>query len=49
MFMESSNLMAREIPNARLEILAGIGHMIALEAPQETAKVVLEFLEEGRA
>ena len=48
MFWESSHLMAREIPDARLEVLPDVGHMIALEAPESTTRRVLEFLEEER-
>ena len=36
--------MAGEIPSARLSVLAGVGHMTAIEAPDETASHILEFI-----
>ena len=33
-----------ELPNARLEILPGVGHDLSLEAPDETAARILAFL-----
>jgi pimeloyl-ACP methyl ester carboxylesterase len=35
---------AKLMPNARLEIIAGAGHSAALEKPDETAKLVVDFL-----
>jgi pimeloyl-ACP methyl ester carboxylesterase len=35
---------AKLIPNARLEIVAGAGHSAHVEKPDETAKLVLDFL-----
>jgi pimeloyl-ACP methyl ester carboxylesterase len=45
LFVESSRLMAREIPGALLREYTGIGHMTALEAPELLAKDVLSFIE----
>ncbi len=36
---------AREIPHARLEVLAGTGHFIFDEAPEQATASVLEFLD----
>jgi pimeloyl-ACP methyl ester carboxylesterase len=52
LFVEPSRLMAREIPRARWVMLAGIGHMTAIEDPGRTLAAILEFLadvEAGRA
>lgn len=46
LFIESSKLMAREIPNARLIEYAGAGHMLALEEPQRLAEDIAEFLQD---
>jgi pimeloyl-ACP methyl ester carboxylesterase len=35
---------AKLIPNARLEIVPGAGHSVQVEKPEETAKLVLDFL-----
>jgi pimeloyl-ACP methyl ester carboxylesterase len=40
------NLSAREyeaVPNARIELLPGVGHLPILEAPEATGKLVLDF------
>ncbi|MBS0012515.1 MAG: alpha/beta hydrolase [Desulfobacterales bacterium] len=44
LFVESSRLMAKEIPGAQLLEYEGIGHMTAIEAPQRLASDVLDFL-----
>ena len=38
---------ASEAPNARLEVVAGAGHLVAVEAPEEFERLLLEFLEDG--
>lgn len=43
LFIESSKLMAKEIPGARLIEYPGVGHMTALEAPRRLAQDVIEF------
>jgi len=43
-FLEPSELMAKEIPNARHVIIEGVGHMTAIEAPERTIKELLDFL-----
>ena len=45
-FLEPSEIMAREIPNNRHVIIKGVGHMTAIEAPDETARELLSFLED---
>jgi pimeloyl-ACP methyl ester carboxylesterase len=44
LFIESSRLMAREIPGAELIEYEGIGHMTALETPDALARDVLSFI-----
>ena len=43
-FLEPSEIMAREIPNARHVIIENVGHMTALESPGRTASELLTFL-----
>jgi pimeloyl-ACP methyl ester carboxylesterase len=45
LFIESSRLMAREIPGARLIMYEGIGHMSAYEAPELLSRDVLSFIQ----
>ncbi|MHA2475285.1 MAG: alpha/beta fold hydrolase [Promethearchaeota archaeon] len=44
-FLKPSEIMAKEIPDAKHVIMPGIGHMTAIEAPEQTAKELLDFLE----
>ncbi|MCD6585077.1 MAG: alpha/beta hydrolase [Desulfobacteraceae bacterium] len=44
LFIQSSRLMADEIPNAHLIEYKGIGHMTALEAPERLSKDIAEFI-----
>lgn len=44
LFMESSKLFEREIPQCKLITYPDTGHMIAIERPQEMCKDILEFL-----
>ena len=44
-FIEPSELMAKEIPNNKHVIIEGVGHMTAIEAPERTAKELLDFLD----
>jgi len=43
-FMEPSNILAREISDVRHVILKGIGHMTAIEDPERTGKEIIDFL-----
>ena len=43
LFIQSSRLMAGEIPGAELQEYRGVGHMTALEAPDRLASDVLAF------
>jgi pimeloyl-ACP methyl ester carboxylesterase len=43
-FLGPSEILAREIPDARHVILDGIGHMTAIEDPDSTTKEILDFL-----
>lgn len=44
-----SEFLAEHLPNARLQILTGAGHMLMLERPQEVAQAIHEFLASLRA
>lgn len=44
-FLEPSELMAKEIPDVRHVIIEGVGHMTAIECPERTTKELLDFLE----
>lgn len=44
LFLEPSELLAKEIPGARHVILDGVGHMTALEDPERTAGEIHRFL-----
>lgn len=37
--------LARILPNARLQVLAGIGHIVHEECPEATQRAILDFLE----
>jgi pimeloyl-ACP methyl ester carboxylesterase len=43
-FREIGERIAREAPNARLEIVAGAGHLVAVEQPDEFDRLLLDFL-----
>jgi pimeloyl-ACP methyl ester carboxylesterase len=43
-FRGPSEIMAEEIPNVRLVVLEGIGHLTAIEAPDRTIQVIQNFL-----
>ena len=45
LFVKPSRLLATEIPGAELVILTGVGHMTALEAPEETYSAIAGFIE----
>ena len=47
-FLGPSEILAREIPDARHVILDGIGHMTAIEDPERTIEEILKFLETVR-
>lgn len=40
----NGELLARSITGARLEVLAGVGHLVCFEAPSRSAELVEEFL-----
>ncbi len=44
-FLGPSEILAREIPDAKHVILDGIGHMTAIEDPEGTIREILDFLE----
>lgn len=44
LFVKPSELLAREIPNVRHVVLQGLGHMTALEDPEQTSRELLDFL-----
>jgi len=43
-FIAISERLARELPDARLEVIAGAGHLPPLEQPEATAALVRRFL-----
>lgn len=43
-FIEPSKIMAKEIPDNRVVIIPGVGHMTSIEAPDRTAEEILDFL-----
>jgi pimeloyl-ACP methyl ester carboxylesterase len=43
-FLDASRHLTRDIPNARLEIISGAGHMVNLEEVERFNEVVMEFL-----
>lgn len=45
--LESSQFIAKNIPNAKLEILPGIGHLLLAEIPREFYQRVIHFLKES--
>jgi pimeloyl-ACP methyl ester carboxylesterase len=45
-FLAIGERIAREAPNARLEIVPGAGHLVALDAPEAFERLLLEFLDE---
>jgi len=45
MFLEPSKQLAREIPNAKLVVVEGRGHMLAFEDPERLSSEILGFLE----
>jgi 3-oxoadipate enol-lactonase len=44
LFIESSKLMAREIPGAKIMEYSGAGHMTALESPQRLVADIMRFI-----
>jgi pimeloyl-ACP methyl ester carboxylesterase len=45
--IEACRRLARDIPNARLELFEGVAHMVNLEQPERFARLVLDFLDTG--
>jgi pimeloyl-ACP methyl ester carboxylesterase len=43
--LESSRIIAREIPGARLTVMPGAGHIPFIERPGEAARIVVEFIQ----
>jgi pimeloyl-ACP methyl ester carboxylesterase len=39
--------LAQEIPNSTLTLLGGVGHALAFEAPDRTARAIVDFLRAG--
>ncbi len=46
--VESSRRLARDIPNARLELFEGVAHMVNLEQPERFTRLVLDVLADAR-
>lgn len=47
-FIRGAEAMAEALPNARLEIIAGAGHLASLETPERFRHLLLGFLNEAR-
>ncbi len=45
--VESSRRLARDIPDARLELFEGVAHMVNLEQPERFTRLVLDFLRDA--
>jgi len=43
-FIDASRYMSRQIPDCRLEIISGAGHMVNLEKPDEFNEILMSFL-----
>lgn len=48
LFLNPSKLMAKEIPDARLEILEDAGHMLSIERPEILKQMLTSFINEHR-
>lgn len=44
-FRQITALIGREIPQARVMIVPGAGHMVNMETPEQVTQALLEFLE----
>jgi pimeloyl-ACP methyl ester carboxylesterase len=47
LYKESARALAESIPNARLRLIEGAGHLVFIERAAEVNREVLEFLAEG--
>jgi pimeloyl-ACP methyl ester carboxylesterase len=45
--LECGESYAKALPRARLEIVAGAGHLVDLEKPDELARLVIDFVSQG--
>jgi pimeloyl-ACP methyl ester carboxylesterase len=45
--LECGERYAKALPRARLEIVAGAGHLVDLEKPDELARLVIDFVSQG--
>jgi poly(3-hydroxyoctanoate) depolymerase len=45
----NGRILARRIPQARLQVIHGGGHLFILERPAEVAELVAQFLDSGGA
>jgi pimeloyl-ACP methyl ester carboxylesterase len=45
----NARILARRIPQARLELIAGAGHLLLLDQPERCAALVADFLDHGPA
>jgi 3-oxoadipate enol-lactonase len=46
-FREIGERIVREAPNARLEVVPGAGHLVAVERPDEFERLLVDFLQHG--
>ena len=47
--LECGERYAKALPRARLEIVAGAGHLVDLEKPDELARLVIDFVSQGES
>jgi pimeloyl-ACP methyl ester carboxylesterase len=43
-FLAMSDILAQHVPNAQKVVVAGAGHMVNMEAPNQVNEVILDFL-----
>jgi pimeloyl-ACP methyl ester carboxylesterase len=47
--LECGERYAKALPRARLEIVAGAGHLVDLEKPDDLARLVIDFVSQGES
>lgn len=47
-FLRAAGVLTQHLPDARLQVIAGAGHLAPLEAPEAFREILLAFLREGQ-